>query len=415
MARISLKEAYDNKDVMAQIYAIMDRLENIPDDLATELETLSADTATALSTAKSAKSTADGLSDAVATAQSTAETAESTADGAATEASKAYGARPVSLATGFDESTRVLTTTVGIGDGTTLKGTATIPAGGGSEYTAGTAISIADGAIRVLYDDTTVKVNSNGQLYAVGGGGSGGSYTAGTGITISDSEIQANIDNDSIKANSSGALYATPYEAGAAISISSRSIGVMTDGTTIKLNDSGQLYAVGGGTDYVGLSPIDIQGNFISLLYDNDTIKVNASGALYASSSGGGSGTGYTAITDDNMGSIVFETGDTVYGTLTANTQLYNVVGIYTGGSIQGQFSSIDGSGTLGSDEYVSLATFRAPLYSFPMKTRTVSSVVFMGLKTHTEYYIEQGVTMEVFKGNDATFEITGYIPSHPS
>lgn len=413
MARISLKEAYDNKDVMAQIYAIMDRLENIPDDLETELETLSADTATALSTAKSAKSTADGLSDAVATAQSTAESAESTADGAATEASKAYKARPVSLATGFDESTRVLTTTVGIGDGTTLEGTATIP--GGSEYTAGTAISIADGAIGVLYDDTTVKVNSNGQLYAVGGGGSGGSYTAGTGITISDSEIQANIDNDSIKANASGELYATPYEAGAAISISSRSIGVMTDGTTIKLNDSGQLYAVGGGSDYVGLSPIDIQGNFISLLYDNDTIKVNASGAIYASSSGGGSGKGYVAVTDDNMGSVTFQTGDTVYGTLTANTQLYNVVGIYTGGSIQGQFSSVDGSGTLGTDEYVGIASFRAPLYSFPMTTRTVSSVVFMGLKTHTEYYIQDDVTVQAFKGNDATFEITGYIPSHPS
>jgi hypothetical protein len=48
-----------------------------------------------------------------------------------------------------------------------------IAGGGGSSYTAGDGISIADDAISVKVDGTTIDINSSGELEAIGGGGGG--------------------------------------------------------------------------------------------------------------------------------------------------------------------------------------------------------------------------------------------------
>lgn len=69
--------------------------------------------------------------------------------------------------------------------------------GGGTEYTAGDGISIADGEISAKVDGTTIQVNADGELEAIGGGGGGGSYTAGDGININNDEISVALGQNS--------------------------------------------------------------------------------------------------------------------------------------------------------------------------------------------------------------------------
>lgn len=70
--------------------------------------------------------------------------------------------------------------------------------GGGSSYTAGDGIVISEGEISAKVDGTTIQVNADGELEAIGGGG-GGSYTAGDGIAISgQNEISALVNTDTL-------------------------------------------------------------------------------------------------------------------------------------------------------------------------------------------------------------------------
>lgn len=56
--------------------------------------------------------------------------------------------------------------------------------------TAGAAISLENNEVSVLFDNTTIKVNDAGKLYAIGGGGEGGTtYSPGQYIKIEDSVI----------------------------------------------------------------------------------------------------------------------------------------------------------------------------------------------------------------------------------
>ena len=61
----------------------------------------------------------------------------------------------------------------------------------GPTYTAGDGISISNGEISAQVDGTTIQVNSDGELEAIGGGGS--SYTAGSGVKIANDVISLNI------------------------------------------------------------------------------------------------------------------------------------------------------------------------------------------------------------------------------
>ena len=68
---------------------------------------------------------------------------------------------------------------------------------GGSSYTAGDGIDISEGEISAKVDGTTIQVNADGELEAIGGGGA--SYTAGDGIAISDQNvISVPVDNKTL-------------------------------------------------------------------------------------------------------------------------------------------------------------------------------------------------------------------------
>lgn len=69
-----------------------------------------------------------------------------------------------------------------------------IAEGGGSSYTAGDGIDISEGEISAKVDGSTIQVNADGELEAIGGGGS--SYTAGDGISISNSKIKVELARD---------------------------------------------------------------------------------------------------------------------------------------------------------------------------------------------------------------------------
>ena len=69
---------------------------------------------------------------------------------------------------------------------------------GGTEYTAGSGISISNGELSVKVDGTTLVVDENGALSAVGGGGSGGTeYTSGDGIRVDQSAHTISINYNS--------------------------------------------------------------------------------------------------------------------------------------------------------------------------------------------------------------------------
>ena len=168
MARISYKDAYDNESVIAQIAALADDCDSATDaaaqasaDAAAATETAAAAVAkiaaateaaaaaqataeTAQATAETAKAnaataqtSANAASNAAYTAQTAASAAKTAADAAATKAATAINANPASIATVFNTSTRVLTTTINPVSGDPLTATATIPggsSGGGSAY-----------------------------------------------------------------------------------------------------------------------------------------------------------------------------------------------------------------------------------------------------------------------------------------
>jgi len=136
--------------------------------------------------------------------------------------------------------------------------------------------------IKVNVDNNTIKFDSQGRIYATGGGG-GTSYTAGDGITIDGSELSANIDNETIVADENGVLSAVQptvneYSGGDGISITGsgtqKTVAADVDNSTIKIDSSTHKikgnYAAGDGLVLTG-------GNSFSVGVDNVTIKMDSS------------------------------------------------------------------------------------------------------------------------------------------
>ena len=72
--------------------------------------------------------------------------------------------------------------------------------GGGTEYSAGDGISIAEGEISAKVDGSTIGINASGELEALGGGGS--SLEAGDAINIQNDKINVRVDVTSIQVKS---------------------------------------------------------------------------------------------------------------------------------------------------------------------------------------------------------------------
>ena len=91
----------------------------------------------------------------------------------------------------FNNSTRTLKLSVERESAPSIDCSVVIPAGGSTgNYTGGTGIDInSNNVISAKIDNSTIKVNSSGQMYSVGGGSGGKVYSAGNGIDISDSDV----------------------------------------------------------------------------------------------------------------------------------------------------------------------------------------------------------------------------------
>lgn len=140
----------------------------------------------------------------------------------------------------------------------------------------------------VSYDDNTIKMNSNGQLYSVGGG-QGGSYTAGANIQINNNVISATD---------------TTYRAGDGVKITGDVISANTDNQTVFTNAQGQIaiQAVpideGSGIKIsrdgvISIVPSEVKealnlDNYQEKLVAGDNITIN--GNVISSTGGGGSG-----------------------------------------------------------------------------------------------------------------------------
>lgn len=101
--------------------------------------------------------------------------------------------------------------------------------------------------IKVNVDNNTIKFDSQGRIYATGGGGGGTTYTAGDGIVIDGSTLSAKIDNETIVADEDGTLFAVQpivntYTEGDGISIigsgTQKTVAAKVDDSTIKIDSS---------------------------------------------------------------------------------------------------------------------------------------------------------------------------------
>lgn len=91
----------------------------------------------------------------------------------------------------FNNNTRTLKLSVERESAPSIDCSVVIPAGGSTgNYTGGTGIDInSNNVISAKIDNSTIKVDSSGQMYSVGGGSGGKVYSAGNGIDISDSDV----------------------------------------------------------------------------------------------------------------------------------------------------------------------------------------------------------------------------------
>ena len=135
--------------------------------------------------------------------------------------------------------------------------------GGGSSYSAGDGISIAEDTISAKVDGTTIGVNASGELEALGGGGT--TYDAGTGIDIDEyNNISVKLDGNTIGVNGQGELEVlgggggASYSAGAGISIdSNNAINADVDNKTVsadRLSEVSSSYTQYSSTQYLTLN-----------------------------------------------------------------------------------------------------------------------------------------------------------------
>lgn len=136
------------------------------------------------------------------------------------------------------------------------------------QYSSGTGIDINNKNVSVKIDNDTIKVDSQGNLYAEGGGSGGESYHAGQGISISEHNINVNVDNNTIVVGSDNKLKAinsgASYIAGNGIDINNNTISV-------KVKDNSGLN--------ISNDKLDIDA---SKLVDNVTIGVNNNGDIFS-------------------------------------------------------------------------------------------------------------------------------------
>ena len=171
----------------------------------------------------------------------------------------------------------------------TSDGVAKAIAEGGGSYTAGDGIDISEGEISAKVDGTTIQVNADGELEAIGGGG-GGSYTAGAGIYIDNDEISA------LLGNSSGGMQFDDD----GIAIDWTYMENSSDGTLVAITDG-----VGGTSGIKVANPVpDTTG-----ASSGDVLTIGQNGPEWAAPSGGSSGLEYydrieQKSLDDSMASI---------------------------------------------------------------------------------------------------------------
>lgn len=202
----------------------------------------------------------------------------------------------------------------------------------------------------VSYDDATIKMNANGQLYSVGGGG-GGSYVAGPNIQINGNVISATD---------------TTYRAGDGIRISGDVISASTDDETIKVNRRGELYMdavainTGEGINITRDGTIEIVPSEVAEALDlsdyqekliaGDNIQING---RVISSTGGGSGSanwgsigGTLSNQVDLMGALNGKQKQLVAGSNITLTDLGSQMRISATGGSGGASSFADLSGS---------------------------------------------------------------------
>ena len=165
--------------------------------------------------------------------------------------------------------------------------------GEGAEYTGGTGISVDNSSHTIT--NTLPGISYNGK----------------DGINVSGSDISAKIDDTTIKLNSQGQMTAVNegkiYNSGDGINVdnTNNKISAKIDGTTIKINEEGKMYAEGGseGKIYEGGPGIEVdnQNDKINAKVDGVTVGVNSDNQLQAekyeiniTSKSGGEGKTYT-------------------------------------------------------------------------------------------------------------------------
>lgn len=171
---------------------------------------------------------------------------------------------------------------------------------------------IKDGnQLSVNVDNTTIGLNSNGQLYLINGSGSGTSYTAGNGIKINSNNqisvntnivspiyvniadplntyLALNIDNNSLKLNGtdiSQRSLAVKYDTSGGIAAGNNGIYVkLKSNGGISCNTDGELYLTNGSSGGITYTAenngilIDNTNYTIGLQYNSNQFKITSAG-----------------------------------------------------------------------------------------------------------------------------------------
>lgn len=206
--RISLEEQYNNRSVIQQIYALKDTTKQAEENAQQAVDAANEATEAA-NNAVSKVSQYDAdikqlkISDAENTeaiasqavsidAHARAISALQTSDAQQDSEIQGLNESIISDLTGsFDNTSRTLKLSIERESAPSIDCDVVIPAGGTSgQYTGGNGINIdSNNVITAKVDDSTIKINENGQMYSVGGGSGGKTYTAGNGIAISTSDV----------------------------------------------------------------------------------------------------------------------------------------------------------------------------------------------------------------------------------
>lgn len=156
-----------------------------------------------------------------------------------------------------------------------------------SNYVQKTDIATTGALGLVKPDGTTITIDSNGVITAVGGGGGGVAYTAGDGISISSNTISAKVDGTTIGFDSSGNLRSlvsgSSYTFSTGLTESSGTVtlntastsalgGVKVDGVTISIDSNGVISSSGSSYTLPAASTTVLGG----IMVDGTILTVNA-------------------------------------------------------------------------------------------------------------------------------------------